>query len=225
MNKPLLAAHNLSKTYPRKGKSIKALSGVSLSVESGEFIAIIGRSGSGKSTLLSLLSGLDQPDSGEVHFGDRSLSQLNPNQAAAFRREMIGFLFQSIDLLPSLTALENVALPAALEDAVAKPYREHASALLEAVGLGEKTQSLPDQLSGGERQRVGIARALINQPRLILADEPTGSLDQDTGSEIIRLLKTSAQQHKTAIVMVTHDLEIAAQADRIVHLSDGQIEA
>ncbi|MEO8393041.1 MAG: ABC transporter ATP-binding protein [Chloroflexota bacterium] len=221
----LLEATALTKTYPRKGKPVKALTNVSLTVQPREFIAIIGRSGSGKSTLLSLLSGLDQPDSGEVRFGERSFNQFSREQAAVFRREMIGFLFQSIDLLPSLTALENVSLPAGLNDEEPSAYQQRAVALLEAVGLGDKTQALPDQLSGGERQRVGIARALINHPRLILADEPTGSLDQTTGSAVIKLLKKSAQDDAIAIVMVTHDLDIAAQADRVIRLCDGQVEA
>ena len=225
MSEPLLSANDLTKTYQRKGKPVRALTHVDLTIQPGEFVAIVGRSGSGKSTLLSLLSGLDRPDSGEVCFGDLKLSQLNREQAAVFRRETIGFLFQSIDLLPSLNALENVALPAALEGAESGGYHEQASALLESVGLRSKAEALPDQLSGGERQRVGIARALINHPRLILADEPTGSLDQATGNDIIKLLQKSAQQNNTTVVIVTHDPQIAAQADRIVRLSDGQIEA
>ena len=224
MSEALMSATGLSKTYRRKGKPVIALTEVSLSVQPGEFVAIVGRSGSGKSTLLSLLGGLDQPDSGEVCFGSMSLNQFTRAKAAIFRRETIGYLFQSIDLLPSLTSLENVALPAALEGAEAPKYRLEAAKLLEAVGLGEKASALPDQLSGGERQRVGIARALINHPRLILADEPTGSLDQATGEAIIALLKQTAEAQRIALIIVTHDLEIAAQADRVIHLSDGRVE-
>ena len=224
MSEALMSAVGLSKTYRRKGKPVTALTNVSLSVQAGEFVAIVGRSGSGKSTLLSLLGGLDQPESGEVCFGTMNLSQNNRAQAAIFRRETIGYLFQSIDLLPSLTALENVALPAALEGVKTGTYRQEAARLLDAVGLGDKASALPDQLSGGERQRVGIARALINHPRLILADEPTGSLDQATGEAIMTLLKQTAEAQQIALIIVTHDLEIAAQADRVIHLSDGRVE-
>ena len=224
MSEALMYAVGLSKTYRRKGKPVTALTNVSLSVQAGEFVAIVGRSGSGKSTLLSLLGGLDQPESGEVCFGTMNLSQNSRAQAAIFRRETIGYLFQSIDLLPSLTALENVALPAALEGVKTGTYRQEAARLLDAVGLGDKASALPDQLSGGERQRVGIARALINHPRLILADEPTGSLDQATGEAIMTLLKQTAEAQQIALIIVTHDLEIAAQADRVIHLSDGRVE-
>ncbi|MBI1257237.1 MAG: ATP-binding cassette domain-containing protein [Chloroflexi bacterium] len=224
MSETLMSATGLSKTYRLKGKPVIALTEVSLSVQPGEFVAIVGRSGSGKSTLLSLIGGLDQPDSGEVCFDAIRLNQLTQAQAAIFRRETIGYLFQSIDLLPSLTALENVALPAALQGTDVAKYRPEAAKLLAAVGLSEKASALPDQLSGGERQRVGIARALINHPRLILADEPTGSLDQATGEAIITLLKQTAEAQQIALIIVTHDLEIAAQADRVIHLSDGRME-
>ena len=224
MSEALLSATHLTKTYRRKGQSVQALRDVSLTVQPGEFVAIVGRSGSGKSTLLSLLGGLDRPDSGAVGLGDVQLHQLSRQQAAVFRRETLGFLFQSIDLLPSLNALENVALPCGLDGLAPEAYWKRARALLESVGLGDKTEALPDQLSGGERQRVGIARALVNHPRLVLADEPTGSLDHANGETIIHLLKTATQAEQTAVIMVTHDLDIARQTDRTIHLNDGQVE-
>lgn len=224
MNEPVLMADHLVKTYVRGREPIRALRGVTLSVQPGEFVAIVGRSGSGKSTLLGLLGGLDQPTEGEVQVSGTRLNQLKRAAAAVFRREHVGFLFQSVDLLPTLTVLENVALPYALKGQEANVYMERALSLLNAMRLGHLATALPDQLSGGERQRVGIARALVNHPELILADEPTGSLDQAAGQSLMDLLKQVVNDHRTAIVLVTHDREVAHMAGRKLTLHDGQLE-
>lgn len=224
MTEPIVTASHLTKIYQRKQQQIMALVDVSLNVLPGEFVAIVGRSGSGKSTLLSLLGGLDQPDRGEVQIEGIVVNQLTPKEAAVFRRKSVGFLFQLIHLLPTLTALENIELPFAFEDEPSDDYRERALALLKAVHLDAAANSLPDQLSGGERQRIGVARALVNNPKLILADEPTGNLDHETGGGIIKLLKQQTREHDMAVVMVTHDRSIAQQADRIVQMHDGKVE-
>lgn len=224
MNQPVLTANHLVKTYVRGTEHIAALRGVNLSVKPGEFVTIVGRSGSGKSTLLGLLGGLDQPTEGEVQVSGTRLNDLKPASAAVFRRQHIGFLFQSVDLLPTLTVLENVALPYALAGEKAIVYTEHALSLLNAMQLGHLAEALPDQLSGGERQRVGIARALINQPELILADEPTGSLDRASGQLVIELLRAILDDHHTALILVTHDMEVARMAHRTLTMHDGQLE-
>ncbi len=224
MGEALLVASHVSKTYHRRTQQVTALKDVSLSVESEEFIAIMGRSGSGKSTLLSLLGGLDVPSKGDVFYGDANLRSFTAQQSAIFRRHTVGYLFQSIDLLPSLSVLENVALPGALDGSELRRCRADAQMLLNAVGLEHLSNALPDQLSGGERQRAGIARALMNNPRMILADEPTGSLDHVTGSAVMALLKEKAREYEAALIIVTHDSEIAQQADRTLVLQDGQLE-
>jgi putative ABC transport system ATP-binding protein len=224
MTEPVLMANRLFKTYRRGGESIPALRGVSLSVQPGEFVAIVGRSGSGKSTLLGLLGGLDSPTQGEVRIGGTRLSELKPSTAAVFRRDHIGFLFQAVDLLPTLTILENVALPNALKGEKAAIYTERALSLLNALRLGHLANGLPDQLSGGERQRVGLARALVNRPEIILADEPTGSLDQMAGQSVVDLLKQVTTDYRAALILVTHDGQVASAADRLLTMQDGQLE-
>lgn len=215
--------HQLAKTYVRGVQQIPALLDVNLTVQLGEFVALVGRSGSGKSTLLSLLGGLECPTAGQVFIAGTELNTLKPAHSALFRRQQIGFLFQAVDLLPTLTVLENIMLPAALTRAKAVDYTEQAWRLLDAVGMQPLADALPDQLSGGERQRVGIARALINHPRLILADEPTGSLDRSTGQTVISLLTQMAHEQQMAVILATHDPEVTRQADRIMTMHDGRV--
>ncbi|CAN5731387.1 ABC transporter ATP-binding protein [soil metagenome] len=223
MLEALVLTKQLSKTYLRGRQHVSAILDVNLAVQPGEFVALIGRSGSGKSTLLSLLGGLDVPTAGQVIIAGTDLSVLNPKRSAIFRRQQIGFLFQSVDLLPTLTVLENVMLPAALAGTNVVEYTEQAWRLLDAVGIQPLVDKLPDQLSGGERQRVGIARALINHPRLILADEPTGSLDRSAGQSVIDLLKQMTREQQTTVILATHDPEVTRQADRLMTIDDGRI--
>jgi ABC-type lipoprotein export system ATPase subunit len=215
----LLRVEQLSKTYAIPNGKLRVLQDVHLEVKQGEFIAITGPSGSGKTTLLSLLGALDSPDSGEIWLDEIAVHKLRGPAAADFRREKIGFVFQLFYLLPNLTALENVMAPL-------MPYRrkpgfdlkQRAQELLESVGLGDRLGHPPARLSGGEQQRVAIARALINQPRLVLADEPTGNLDPATGAEVLETLRTLQRDGSQTLIMVTHDPQIAALADRRIHL-------
>jgi putative ABC transport system ATP-binding protein len=221
----LVQTQALTKTF-EGGALVHALEDVSLAVAEGEFLAILGPSGSGKSTLLNLIGTLDQPTSGQIVIRGVELSTLHGDALADFRREMIGFVFQLFNLVPSLNALENVALPLL-------PYRHtlrfnlerRARELLTSMGLGERIDHLPGQLAGGEQQRVAIARALINSPHLILADEPTGNLDMKTGQEIVDLLHDLNREEGLTLIVVTHDSTIASQADRIVQLRDGRLQA
>ena len=215
-----IVALGVVKTYRQGRQEIRALRGVDLSVERGEFLAITGPSGSGKSTLLHILGALDRPDSGEVLLEGRRLSSLDDEQLAAIRRRRLGFVLQFFNLLPTLRAAENAAFPLLLDgvdDALERGRRA-----LERVGLGERAEHQPSQLSGGEQQRVALARALVTSPAVLLADEPTGNLDSATGQEIVQLLRTTADEGQT-IVMVTHDERWASHADRIVRLRDGRL--
>ncbi len=228
MTEPLLIATHLSKSYTQGQRQIAALHDATLAVQPGEFVALVGRSGSGKSTLLALLGGLDRPDTGAVTVAGTDVAALSRRSAAIFRRRHVGFLFQTVDLLPTLTALENIMLPCALNSARGAASeaacREQALALLRMLGVEQLAGSLPDQLSGGERQRVGIARALVNQPDLILADEPTGSLDHAAGQQVVSALRQAARDQQTAVLLATHDEEVAALADRVLTISDGRLE-
>jgi putative ABC transport system ATP-binding protein len=219
----IVRADALRKTYRLRGSHVEALRGIDLTIAPGEFVAIMGPSGCGKSTLLNLLGGLDEPTSGAVYVLGRRLSALDGRERALLRRTEIGFVFQSYDLLPYLTARENVEFPLALAGMAATHRRALAIRLLSAVGLDPKRDALPDELSGGQKQRVAIARTLAIQPRVIFGDEPTGSLDSFTGSEIVALLRRAIVEHGTTVVMVTHDPEDASQADRIIHLRDGRL--
>jgi lipoprotein-releasing system ATP-binding protein len=226
----LLTAAGLRKTY-RKGKvAIPVLRGVDLSVRRGEFLAIIGQSGSGKSTLLHLLGLLDEPAGGEIHLNGRRVDNLPAVQRDHLRNQRIGMIFQFYHLLPELTTLENVLSPRMIEQGVWRYWRqrtrhaEAALALLKLVGLEHRVDHRPRELSGGEMQRAAIARALVNDPELLLADEPTGNLDHGTGREIVRLLRTLNRRERLTIVMVTHDETIASEADRIVRLADGRVQ-
>jgi putative ABC transport system ATP-binding protein len=219
----ILEAQALRKQYQLGEHTVDALAGVDFVVEKGEFVAIMGPSGSGKSTLLHLLGGLDKPSAGEVTLAGQRLSILNDTQATLIRRRNVGFVFQFYNLLPTLTAEENVALPLIIDGQSLRKHRPRIDVLLELVGLTDRRRHKPDQLSGGEQQRVAIARALATEPAIVLADEPTGNLDSKTGTAIMELLRRSCDEFEQTIIVVTHDSRAAAYADRVVFLRDGQV--
>jgi ABC-type lipoprotein export system ATPase subunit len=219
---PLLSFRSVSKTYPTEGAPVLALNHVSLEVSAGRFVALVGRSGCGKSTLLNLAGAMDFPSEGQVLLEGADTSKRNDAQLTKLRREKVGFIFQSFQLLPTLNVAENVELPLLL--AGVSGARPRALEQLAAVGLGEHTARMPHQLSGGQMQRVAIARALVHAPRLLLADEPTGNLDTATGNAILELLRSICRDRQTAVVMATHSTEAAAYTDQVVHMRDGQIE-
>ena len=221
----VVRAAGLARRYKMGDTFVDALRGVDLELARGEFVALVGPSGSGKSTVLNLIGGLDRPTSGEVWIDDTELSGSDEKTLTRHRRRQVGFVFQSFNLLPRLTAEENVALPLMFSGVPEKERRARARELLERVGLSARLAHRPTQLSGGEQQRVAIARALVGQPIILLADEPTGNLDTTTGVEIMRLLKKLNQEHGLTLLVVTHDPEVAAFADRIVRLRDGQVDA
>ncbi len=229
--KLLLSARGIRKSYRKGPAEVPVLRGVDLQVYQGELLAIIGQSGSGKSTLLHVLGTLDAPDEGEIHFDGQRIDRMAPLLQDSFRNQRLGMIFQFYHLLPELTTLENVLAPLMIRDSVwrywrnRRRYRAEAERLLEMVGLGHRLKHRPRELSGGEMQRAAIARALIARPELLLADEPTGNLDRNTGGEIMRLLRSLNEHENLTIVMVTHDQSIAAAADRIVRLADGRIAA
>jgi lipoprotein-releasing system ATP-binding protein len=223
MNEPLLTARGLTKTYTLGKRALEVLRGVNLEVASGEFLALRGASGAGKSTLLHLIGGLDKPNAGEIHFAGQNLAALSEGELAQFRRRRVGFVFQAYHLLPELDALENVCLPARIARLPATQAGARGRDLLARVGLKERMEHKPYELSGGEQQRVAIARALINEPELLLADEPTGNLDSHTGGEIIELLKSLRAEKQTTLIIATHDANVAATAPKVVELVDGQI--
>ena len=223
MNEPLLRARGLHKTYTLGRRSLEVLRGVDLELRRGEFLAMQGASGAGKSTLLHLLGGLDTPTRGEIELAGRNLAALRPRDLARLRRQEVGFIFQAYHLLPELDALENVCLPARMARVPAAQAAARGRELLARVGLAARLEHKPYELSGGEQQRVAIARALINQPPLLLADEPTGNLDSRTGGEIIELLCALRNEQQTTLIMATHDPRVAARAPRIVELVDGRI--
>lgn len=220
----LLEAKDVGKTYKMGKVLVQALTGVTLIVEEGEFVAVFGPSGSGKSTLLHVLGGLDRPDEGEVFIDGIGFSTLNDNELAEIRLLKIGFVFQFFNLLPRLTALRNVELPLTLADVPEKDSIKKAWETLSLVGLEDRMNHRPSELSGGEQQRVAMARVLINDPKIVLADEPTGNLDTNTGLEISDLMKRLNEEKGQTFVVVTHEPAIAKSADRIVYLKDGAIE-
>lgn len=222
---PILEAQALRKQYKLGTHAIDALAGVDFTVEKGEFVAIMGPSGSGKSTLLNLIGGLDMPSNGEVTLAGQRLSVLNDDRVTLVRRHNVGFVFQFFNLLPTLTAEENVALPLIIDGQNLRKYQARIDALLSLVGLAERRHHKPDQLSGGEQQRVAIARALVTEPAIVLADEPTGNLDSKSGTAIMDLLRRSCDELGQSIIVVTHDPRAAAYADRTVFLRDGQVIA
>ncbi len=220
---PILEAKALKKEYALGEHTVNALGGVDFIVEKGEFVALMGPSGSGKSTLLHLLGGLDRPTEGEVTLAGQRLTILDDNQVTLVRRRNIGFVFQFFNLLPILSAEENIALPLIIDGKDSNKHRARIDQLLELVGLTERRHHRPDQLSGGEQQRVAIARALVTQPAVVLADEPTGNLDSQTGTVIMGLLRRSCDELGQTIVIVTHDPRAATYADRVVFLKDGHV--
>ena len=221
----ILEATNLRKSYSQEGGPLHVLKGIDLAINEGEMVAIIGPSGAGKSTLLHILGGLDYPDEGKVILEGEEIYRLNDAQRARIRNKRIGFVFQFYHLLPEFTTLENVILPNLIKEDNAKTAKceEEGLALLEKVGLKLRAAHKPYQLSGGEQQRAAIARALINEPRIVFCDEPTGNLDSQSGEEIIHLLMGLNKKNHQTLVIVTHDEEIARLADRIIHIRDGQL--
>ena len=222
---PLLAARSVSKTYSLGAADVPAVRGISIDVRSGEFVAIQGPSGSGKTTLLNLLGLLDCPDSGEVLFEGRDATELSENERSDLRRDRFGFIFQTFNLIPVLSAEENVAYPVALTGADASERKARAQELLAAVGLADKRDVRPDLLSGGQRQRVSIARALATRPAVVFADEPTANLDSKTADEILELMRGLNEERGVAFVFATHDPRVVARAKRVVALTDGRIDS
>jgi putative ABC transport system ATP-binding protein len=220
---PVLKTNNLRKEYRMGDHLVLALDGVDFKVEKGEFIAIMGPSGSGKSTLLHLLGGLDSPSEGEVNLAGQALSQLTEYQATLARRHNVGFVFQFFNLLPTLTAEENILLPLIIDGKNPKKYEDWLMELLSLVGLLERKSHKPDQLSGGEQQRVAIARALITKPAILLADEPTGNLDSKTGTAIMELIRKTSLELDQTVILVTHDPKAATYAQKVIFLRDGKI--
>ncbi len=221
---PLIQSRGLTRRYHVGKVVVAALSEVELTVPRGEFTALVGPSGSGKSTLLNLIGGLDHPSAGEIHVDGLSLGAASEQQLVRYRRERVGFIFQSFNLLPTLSASENVEAPMMLAEVPPAERGKRATALLDSVGLAARRLHRPNELSGGEKQRVAIARAIANQPLLLLADEPTGNLDSKTGNAVLDLLCGLVKAQGLTLIMVTHDPEVAARADRIVHLRDGSIQ-
>ncbi|HEX9728197.1 MAG TPA: ABC transporter ATP-binding protein [Gemmatimonadales bacterium] len=220
----MIVAQNLSQTFTSGGRPLTVLRNINLTVEPKGFVAVIGPSGSGKTTLLGLLAGLDQPSTGTVALDGRDLVSLSEDQRAAFRAAHVGFVFQTFQLLPTLTALENVLVPLELRPGGRdNDDGAYARQLLERVGLGDRTHHYPTQLSGGEQQRVGLARAFANRPKVLFADEPTGSLDAETGQAVIDLLVGLNRESETTMVLVTHDPELANRAGRIIRLAGGVV--
>jgi ABC-type lipoprotein export system ATPase subunit len=222
--RPVVSVRDVRKSYVMGKRTVEVLRGVSLTVPRGDFQALRGASGAGKRTHLHLIGGLDTPNSGEIWFGDRDLARLSRNDLAEFRNLRVGLIFQGYHLFPELDAVENVSLPARMARKNATQVAERARMLLKRVGLEARMEHRPSEMSGGEQQRVAIARALINEPELIIADEPTGNLDSHTGQEIIELLCSLREENGTTLLIATHDLKVAARAPKVIHLVDGQID-
>ena len=217
----ILQTQNLKKVYGTGPNSVHALDGINLSIEKGQFVAVVGTSGSGKSTLLHMLGGLDRPTSGKVFVDGKDIFSLKEEALTIFRRRKIGFVFQSYNLVPVLNVYENIVLPIELDGK--KIDRHFVQNILETLGLSDRQDALPSQLSGGQQQRVAIARALASLPAIILADEPTGNLDSKTSQDVLSLLKVTSQKFSQTMVMITHNEEIAQMADRIIRIEDGKI--
>lgn len=217
----ILETNQLCKFYGTGENQVKAVNHVNIQIQQGEFVAIVGKSGSGKSTLLHMLGGLDTPTSGSVILSDKDLYSMKEDQLAVFRRRKIGFVFQAYHLIPVLTVEENIKMPILLDHR--KPDRDYIDHIIEMLGLKDRRKHLPNQLSGGQQQRAAIARALANRPALILADEPTGALDSKNGNEVITLLQDSVKKLDQTLVLITHNIDLAREADRIVRITDGKI--
>ncbi len=219
----ILRVENLKKYYGEGNSQVRALDDISFSIDKGQFVAIVGASGSGKSTLLHLIGGLDIPTSGKVFINDIEIYKQNETGLSIFRRRNIGFIFQFFNLMPILDVEENISLPALLDsEKVDKKYLDE---IISMIGLEDRRKHIPSELSGGQQQRVSIARALINKPSIILADEPTGNLDSKNSKEVIELLKVTARKYNQTLILITHDRNVAEQADRVITLSDGKIES
>lgn len=214
----MLTFADISKVYKIGDQEVKALDKIDLTIEKGEFTVILGPSGSGKSTILNLLGGMDRASSGSFIFDDKDISQLSDHELSMYRRDVVGFIFQFYNLIPSLTALENVSIAAQLTGKA-----EQAERYLEEVGLSDRKNNFPSQMSGGEMQRVSIARALAKSPKLLLCDEPTGALDSVTGTKIMEILRKASENANTAVVMVTHNADFAKMAHKVIHLHDGKV--
>jgi putative ABC transport system ATP-binding protein len=222
--KEILSLKNIKKIYKIGKEKITVLDNVNLSILQGEICCILGTSGSGKSTLLNMMAGLEQPCNGTIHFKDKSIEKMNENQLSKFRQQYVGFVFQSYNLISTLTALENVCLPLIFRGTTKLLREKKATAILKAVGLEDRLKHKPTEMSGGQQQRVGIARAFIHNPQIIFADEPTGNLDTHTTEEMMGLMISMTRRNNQTLIIVTHDLEIARYADRIIHMRDGNIE-
>ncbi|MDQ6649686.1 MAG: ABC transporter ATP-binding protein [Actinomycetota bacterium] len=216
-----LEALDVTRSYELEGGSVPALRGVSVSVAAGDYVAVVGPSGSGKSTLMHLLGGLDRPTAGTLRVGGRDVSSMSPDELAAIRNATIGFVFQAFQLLPRTSAVDNVGMPLVYRGVRRAERRRRAAAALDSVGMGHRLRHRPSQLSGGEQQRVAIARALVGEPQVLLADEPTGNLDTRTGTEVMELLERLNAERGVALVVVTHDREVAARARRQIYVRDG----
>ena len=220
---PIIHTVNLRKVYAVGKERVIALNDVSISIENGEFCCIVGQSGSGKSTLLNQLAGLEKPTRGKVFIGSHEISAMTEDELAKFRQAHLGFIFQSYNLLPTMTAAENVALPLMFKGISRSQRLAMARKELKNMGLGGRAEHMPTEMSGGQQQRVGIARAFVSKPRVIFADEPTGNLDSKTSADVLGLLKTTSQKFHQTLVMITHNSEIAQLADRIIRIEDGKI--
>lgn len=218
----ILRTQELAKTYGFKETAVKALKTTNLEIQQGEFVAVVGPSGSGKSTLLHLLAGLDKPSAGTVFIDDKDIYSLNENQLSKFRRQKIGFVFQAFNLIPILSAEENIKLPLLMDGK--KVDKEYINGLMEVLDIIERRKHLPSELSGGQQQRVSIARALANKPAIIFADEPTGNLDSKNSKEVMELLTSTIKKYNQTLIVITHDSNIAAMADRVISISDGVID-
>ncbi len=217
----IIRTENLCKSYGSDNVRVDALKNINLSIEEGEFVAVVGASGSGKSTLLHLLGGLDRPSSGKVIIGGTELYSISENELAIFRRRNVGFIFQFYNLIPVLNVEENIELPVLLD--YKKPDKNHIKEIIDILGLKNRKSHLPSELSGGQQQRVSIGRALATKPSIIFADEPTGNLDSENTKEVMELLKFSVKKYHQTLLLITHDLNIASQADRIITLKDGMV--
>ena len=224
MRESIIRIRDVKKIYQMGSEQIHAIDGISMNIYQGEVCCLLGKSGSGKSTLLNLIAGLEKPTEGRIIFHKKHIERMDEDQLADFRRQYVGFVFQSYNLLPTLTALENVTLPLIFKGIPKKEREERAMEMLKAVGLEERANHKPFEMSGGQQQRVSIARAFVNDPPVVFADEPTGNLDTKTTYEMMDLITGMAKKNKQTLVIVTHDLELAEYADRIVMLQDGKIE-
>jgi putative ABC transport system ATP-binding protein len=221
--KPIVQIEELSKIYTEGGKTRAVLDRVDLEIQSGEFFVILGKSGSGKSTLLNMMSGIDAPDGGQICIDGTDITALDERQQTLFRRDHIGIIFQFFNLIPTLTVLENITLPGELKGAQRRLVEQRGRELLARVGLADRADAFPDKLSGGEQQRVAIARALVQEPALVLADEPTGNLDEETGQKVLALLLQLTRDVGKTLIMATHNPEIVPLADRVCRIHDGQL--